>query len=86
MQNGHITSQQGTFIPDRENDELTEALGNPEPPGRTRGTAGTVAWKVGFPGVGGYKNRERRRKVEQTELQKLNARVRALEEQAVHSQ
>ena len=28
-------AQQGTFIPDRENDELTEALGNPEHPGRT---------------------------------------------------
>ena len=25
--------QQGTFIPDRENDGLTEALGNPEHPG-----------------------------------------------------
>ena len=28
-------TQQGTFIPDRENDELTEALGNPNYPGRT---------------------------------------------------
>jgi hypothetical protein len=26
---------EGTFIPDRENDELTMALGNPEHPGRT---------------------------------------------------
>ena len=26
-------AQQGTFVPDRENDELTEALGNPEHPG-----------------------------------------------------
>ena len=28
-------AQQGTFIPDRENDELTMALENPEHPGRT---------------------------------------------------
>ena len=27
--------QQGTFVPDKENDELTMALGNPEHPGRT---------------------------------------------------
>ena len=30
--------QEGRFHPDREKDELTEALGNPEHPGRTRGT------------------------------------------------
>ena len=28
-------AQQGTFVPDRENDELTEALGNPEHPRQT---------------------------------------------------
>ena len=28
---------EGTFQPDRERDELTYALGNPEHPGRTRG-------------------------------------------------
>ena len=28
-------AQEGTFIPDRENNELTMALGNPEHPGRT---------------------------------------------------
>ena len=27
----------GVFTPNRENDELTRALGNPEHPGRTRG-------------------------------------------------
>ena len=79
-------AQEGTFIPNRENNELTRALGDPEHPGRTRGTPGSVAWKVGFPGAGGYKTRERKRKLEQSELQKLNARVRVLEEQAVHSQ
>ena len=35
-------AQEGTFFPDRENDELTMALGNPEHPGRTRGTPGSV--------------------------------------------
>ena len=49
-------AQQGTFVPDRENDELTMALGNPEHPGRTRGTPGSVPWKAGFPDAGGYKS------------------------------
>ena len=48
-------AQQGTFVPDKENDELTMALGNPEHPGRTRGTPGSVPWKAGFPDAGGYK-------------------------------
>ena len=65
---------QGTSVPDRETDELTMALGNPEHPGRTRGTPGSIAWKVGFPGAGGYKTRERKRKRELSEMQKLNAR------------
>ena len=43
-------AQQGTFVLDREKDELTMALGNPEHPGRTRGTPGSVPWKAGFPG------------------------------------
>ena len=73
-------AQQGTFFPDRENDELTMALGNPEHPGRTRGTPGSVPWKAGFPDAGGYKCQERRKKVEQTQIQKLHERVQALEE------
>ena len=79
-------AQQGTFVPDRENDELTEALGNPEHPGRTRGTPGSVPRKAGFSDAGGYKCQERRKKVEQTQLQKLHARVEAIEErEAVRS-
>ena len=54
--------QQGTFVPDKGNDELTMALGNPEHPGRTRGTPGSVPWKAGFPDAGGYKTQERRKK------------------------
>ena len=55
-------AQQGMFVPDRENDELTMALGNPEHPGRTRGMPGSIPRKVGFPDVGGYKSQERRKK------------------------
>ena len=57
-------AQEGTFVPDRENDELTMALGNPEHPGRTQGTPGSVLWKAGFPDAGGYKCQDRRKKVE----------------------
>ena len=74
---------EGTFIPDRENDELTAALGNPERPGRTRGMPGSVPWKVGFPGAGGYKSRERKRKQELSVVQELNERVQRLEEQVL---
>ena len=73
-------AQQGTFFPDRENDELTMALGNPEHPGRTRGTPGSIPWKVGFPDAGGYKTHERRKKLEQGQLQALHKRVMGLEE------
>lgn len=73
-------SAKGTFVPDRENNELTDALGNPEHPGRTRGTAGSVPWKYGFLDAGGYKSRERNRKKELNEMQQLIARVKALEE------
>ena len=73
-------AQQGTFVPDREKDELTMALGNPEHPGRTRGTPGSIPWKVGFPDAGGYKSQERRKKLQQTQMQALQARVQAIEE------
>ena len=49
-------AQEGTFIPNREKGELTEALGNPEHPGRTRGTSGSVPWVHGFPDNGGYRS------------------------------
>ena len=73
-------AQEGRFAPDRENDDLTMALGNPEHPGRTRGTPGSVPWKAGFSDAGGYKCQERRKKVEQTQLQALHARVQGIEE------
>src|SRR6266498_2612097 len=40
---------EGSFVPDREHDILTKALGNPEHPGRTRGFGSKVPWKKGFP-------------------------------------
>ena len=40
--------QSGKFIPDREMDELTKALENPEKPGRTRGFGPDVPWSLGF--------------------------------------
>src|ERR1043165_1726043 len=73
-------SAKGTFVPDRENNEITEALGNPEHPGRTRGTSGSVPWKYGFPDAGGYRSRERKRKKEVSLMEQLNARVKVLEE------
>src|SRR5664279_6447121 len=41
--------REGKFHPERENDELTKALGNPEHTGRTRGYGPSVPWKTGFP-------------------------------------
>ena len=56
------------------------ALGNPEHPGRTRGTPGSIPWKVGFPDAGGYKTHERRKKLEQDQMQALLGRVMGLED------
>nr|BDI54562.1 transposon protein, putative, CACTA, En/Spm sub-class [Triticum aestivum] len=73
-------AQRGTFLPNRDKDELTMAHGNPEHPGRTRGTPGSIPWKVGFPDAGGYKTHERRKKLEQDQMQALHERVMGLEE------
>ena len=75
LQHYIAAAQEGAFIPDKENDELTMALGNPEHPGRTRGTPGSIPWQVGIPDAGGYKSHERRKKVQQTQMQALQARV-----------
>ena len=57
-------SSQGLFHPDREKDELSLALGNPEHLGRTTGY-GTTAWKFGFPmDINSYRSRERRKNEE----------------------
>ena len=68
----HTQSFQGSFRPDRENDQLTLALGTKEHPGRTRGK-GVVPWKEGFPKFAeSYRSRKRRRE----ELEDLLAVVR----------
>jgi hypothetical protein len=41
-------AQAGLIRVDRENDELTHALGNPEHTGQTRGKGAGVPWKEGF--------------------------------------
>ena len=49
----------GTFPPDRERDELTYALGNPEHLDRTRGKS-VVPWKYGFRNyIESYRSRQR---------------------------
>src|SRR6185369_13782493 len=58
-------TQQGTFQPQRENDELTRALKNPEHPGRAR-SIGVVPWKVAWAGDSSYKT-HRKSKAEQEE-------------------
>ena len=59
---------QGSFMPDRENDLLTKALGNKEHPGRTQGIGSKVPLKEGFPkDLHKYKSRknaEQRRREE----------------------
>jgi hypothetical protein len=60
--------REGKFIPDRENDELTRALGNPEKPGRTRGFGPSVPWKSGFPEhIDTYRSRDRGKKRKEKE-------------------
>ena len=74
-------AQEGRFKPDRENDELTKALGNPEHDGRVRGFGPSVSWKHGFPeaytggeGAEAYRSRARaKRRKEQEDKEKFQA-------------
>ena len=45
----HTQETQGSFMPDRENDVLTKALGTKEHPGRIRDFISKVPWKKGVP-------------------------------------
>ena len=58
-------NQQGTSQPQRENDELTRALKNPEHPGRVCGI-GVVPWKVAWARDSSYRT-HRKSKAEQEE-------------------
>ena len=68
--------EEGKFQPNRENDELSRALGNAEHSGRTRGTAGSVPWKIGFPlDVGTYRSRARKKNIANDRMQKLEDKL-----------
>jgi hypothetical protein len=49
LKTAHKEVREGKFLPERENDELTHALGNPEHGGRKRGTPGSLPLKFRFP-------------------------------------
>ena len=77
-------AEQGTFQPQRENDELTKALKNPEHPGRARGI-GVVPWKVVWAGDSSYKT-HRKSKAKQEEKfhaiqEEMNRKYASLESQ-----
>ena len=60
----------GVFTPNRENDELTRALGNLEHPGRTRGK-GVIAWYDGFSEWNDDYRSRARQKMEEEKKRKL---------------
>ena len=51
-------AKQGTFQPQKENDELARALKNPEHPGQAHGI-GVVPWKVAWAGDSSYKTHQK---------------------------
>jgi hypothetical protein len=60
--------QEGKFIPDREMDVLTKALGNAEHTGRTRGLGLNYPWSIGFAkDVDSYRKRKRGKKRKEEE-------------------
>ena len=74
---------QGTFQPNREKDELTYALQNPEHPGRTRGK-GVVAWKYGFRDyIDTYRSRDRRKNEERLHLRRLEEQLLSQDERMI---
>ena len=71
--------QKGVFQPERENDELTRALKNPEYGGRTRGK-GVVPWVQGFSEWNDtYRSRQRKKKQDADRLQKIETKNEELE-------
>ena len=81
--------EEGRFVPDRENDELTRALGNKEHIGRARGFYGSPPWGIAFPKESKkFPDRSHQRRKEREEAEKAAAaaekaadadRLRALE-------
>ena len=66
--------RKGTFVPDREENELTLALWNPEHWGRCRGYGSGITWKQRFSAdVGSYRSRSRnKKKNKKEELDRLS--------------
>ena len=75
LQEAIQAAAEGIFKPDRERDELTYALGNPEHPGRTRGK-GVVPWKYEFRDyIKSYRSWQRRKNDEREHLRRLEERL-----------
>ncbi|XP_072146436.1 uncharacterized protein [Setaria viridis] len=69
----------GSFMPDRERDELTMALGTREHPGRCRGI-GVIPWKYGFHQfIESYRSRQRSKAHQARQLRELQQQVAASE-------
>ncbi|KAK1646774.1 hypothetical protein QYE76_064579 [Lolium multiflorum] len=84
LEKAHKDVEEGRFQPDRENDELTRALGNKEHGGRTRGTEGSVPWNIGFPAERKRfpdKSHERRKARETDRLATLEGRFTTMQAQ-----
>ena len=74
-------ARRGVYKPDREDDELSRALGNPEHVGRLRGQPGGVTVKIGFPECAdSYRSRARKKKKGEERLAELEQKVQQLME------
>jgi len=75
--------RKGEYVPDRENDELTLALGNPEHCGRIRTLPG-VTMKEAWPDcAGSYRSRSRKKKQDLDRISALERKVELLEQQQI---
>ena len=74
--------RKGEYHPERENDELTLALGNPEHVGRVRALGGGVTMKEAWPECADtYRSRSRKKKQELDRLSELELRVQRQQQQ-----
>ena len=82
LEDGIEKVRKGEFVPDREDDELTLALGNPEHDGRCRGRGADVNKYQGFPAdVETYRKRFRNKKKELDRFTALEQQVKGFQEQ-----
>ena len=71
-------ARSGVFQPNRENDELTRALGNPEHRGRTRGM-GAIPWYEGFSDWNTDYRTRARKKIAEEKKRKMEEEQRKLD-------